>query len=314
MSSSNTEPESTGQKVRSGDVVKESKVEKNSKDKGFFAGQWVRRWLPSRGASIGLLAWALLAAGFIYVVTKFQEDQAGARKGCPVEPGKTEGLSRDITGSPPADATLNAKLGPERGFAETSTSWQAGPGAADQVSTVKARSSALRRAEDGKIIPADQVTAVLEVNGGLTLLRVCIDPKFGLFEHGSFAGFVAIPTSEPGNPLTVRTQLAVQSVYVAYFWPLIPILVVLALALSSEKLDKSKPVRWLAMFTGIGACAGIYATSALSNPSWGGLKDAGSLVLAMFTAATGAVAAPAAIAGTPTSDRPPPTDTAADGH
>ena len=41
----------------------------------------------------------------------------------------------------------------------------------------------------------------------------------------------------------------------------------------------------------------IYSSTALSNNSWGGLKDVGTLIIAMFTATTGAVAAAAATAG-----------------
>jgi hypothetical protein len=137
------------------------------------------------------------------------------------------------------------------------------------------------------------VSAWVELDGGITVLTTCVDSgRAPRLSNGTFAGFATIPNSDPAKTVTVREQLSVQSKYVGDFWPLGFVIVGFAVALVWDKLaGKGKTTTYLAIITGFGVFTGAYYATALSNPSWGGPKAIGTLLVALFTATTGAVAA-----------------------
>ena len=252
------------------------------------------RWLPGR-STIWLLVIVLIAVTFLWFGRPLY---LGKERSCPIPEKLGDPQPEAMIGNPPADATLHAKLGLSRGKAITTTSWPSGPGAPDATS--KVRSSPLIRSVDGSVIRPESIEAALEINAGITFITVCIDDKQISDElaHGRYNGYVIIPTTDPEKPLTVRQQLSVQSAYVVVFWALPFVMVPLALAVASKKLSaQSKPARWIIALTGAGACLATFRATAASNITWGGLDDVGSLIVATFTATTGAVATATAATG-----------------
>lgn len=252
-------------------------------------------WLPPPLLGIclviGVIGWVLFV---VYAVPRWANGVRDPR--CnppqPLQPSP----SASVLGLPDSAAKLSPELGISRGVAEDSISWPAGSGAPNH-GAYSARSSALLHAGGGRYVPTDAVSSWIQIDGGTSVLTVCVDSSstHGGLSNGTFAGFASIPTSDPAKTLTVREELSVQSTYVGYFWPLALFIIAFGLWLHADKLTSApKPLAYLAVITGAGTFVGVYYGTALSNPSWGGLRSIGTLVAALFTATIGAIATVAA--------------------
>lgn len=192
---------------------------------------------------------------------------------------------------------LPPQLSVTRGTAEDSVTWPAITGAPNGI--YRAGSSSLLPEGGGRVLPSNAVLAWLEIDNGTALLTVCVDSeKAPSLDYGSYAGFAFVPTSDPAKTLTVRQEVSVQSTYTGLFWPVGLVMVGLAVALAGQTLAQAtKPVKWIALLSGIGAFSAAYYASALSNPTWGGLQAVGTLLVTTFTATVGATATAVATFG-----------------
>lgn len=253
----------------------------------------IRGWMPNRRSRWFLAAWFGATALFVLVIVPKWAD-ATRQDECSSSVSPKSMTDPALIGEPTPSARLAPKLTPARGTAEDSVFWPTAAGSPNGL--FAAGSSPLLREGGGRAIPSSAVTAWLQVDNGTAVLSVCVDSfKSGPLDHGTFAGFAFVPTSDPAKSLTVRHELSVQSTYAGSFWTVGIIMVVLGVALTGDKLARaSKPVKWIAALTGIGAFSGAYYANALSNPTWGGLEAIGTLMVTSFTATIGAIAAAAA--------------------
>ena len=258
-------------------------------DQGKGLAYWAPGWFLSTCVGGGI-ALTLLWAGL--VVPWYVRQRSVVVRSCSAPAAFAPPPAPDVLGLPDSAAKLGPGLSIARGVAEDSISWAAGPGAPNGVA-FRAGSSALLHKGGGRLVPSDAVTSWVKVDAGTAVLTTCVDSRKtgGGLSNGTFAGFVTVPTADPAKPVTVREELAVQSTYVGDFWPLGLVIVAFALALHSDQLRKSaRTVAYLAAVTGAATFCGAYYATALANPSWGGPRAIGTLLVTVFTATTGAIA------------------------
>jgi hypothetical protein len=252
----------------------------------------LKDWLPNERVARFLLAWIIGTSIFVFAVVPWWARQHRDTT-CSRPQANRPVADAAWLGEPDSSARLSPKLDLTRGVAEDSVTWPVIAGAPDGV--YRASSRSLLPEGGGRVVPSQAIQAWLEVDAGTALLTVCVDSSKLSLDHGTYAGFAFVPTSDPTKTLTVREELSVQSTYTGSFWPIGAIMVGLAIALGGEKLaSASKPVKWVALATGLGAFGAAYYANALSNPTWGGLEAVGTLIVTTFTATVGATTAAAA--------------------
>jgi hypothetical protein len=143
---------------------------------------------------------------------------------------------------------------------------------------------------DSGAIPARYVQATARGIRSAVILDVCVKPgAVGLEENGTFTGSV-IFTDERVSPLAVPVTATAQSGYIWAIAPLVLMLPLLALSVTSPTGLQASGQNVKTWIAGVGAAGAVFGAQALANPSWGGPLATFGLLASMYVAATGIAA------------------------